>query len=100
MNLFFILCHNLFLPLFFRLRLFIPAFIESDIYRNIPDNITFFDCDIFNVRYVGKKRFFLFQFHGDPVSCCFVGVFNCIIQCLSVCFAVFQVWEKRMIAFF
>ena len=78
--------------------LFIPSFIEPDIYGDVPYDIAFFRLDIIMVRDIGEKWVFFLELHSDSVPACLVGVFDGVIQGLAGGFAALQVREPGRVA--
>ena len=68
-------------------RLFVPAFVKTDIDRNIADQFIFGKENIFRIGDMRKNRLVLLEFYRDPGSGSFICVVDGIIQCLTGCFA-------------
>ena len=76
--------------------LFVPSFIEADIYTDISYNISLLCLDITDIGNVGKGRFLFFQFHADPVPGSFVCIVDGLIQCIAGSFTAFQIRKKAL----
>lgn len=53
-------------------RLFVPAFVKTDIDRNIADQFIFGKENIFRIGDMRKNRLVLFEFYRDPGSGSFI----------------------------
>ena len=49
-------------------RLFVPAFVKTDIDRNIADQFIFGKENIFRIGDMRKNRLVLFEFYRDPAK--------------------------------
>ena len=67
----------------FACLLFVPSILETDIYRNIADNVTLLKIQI---AFLGNRRKLSLKFHKlcvDPVICGSIGIFDGIIQSVT-----------------
>ena len=79
--------------------LFVPAILEADIYRDIADNVSFLKLQI---ALIGNRRKLSLKFHKlcvDPVVCSCIGIFDGIIQRVTVGFTAGKIREKSIVFF-
>ena len=79
--------------------LFVPSILETDIYRNIADNVTLLKIQI---AFLGNRRKLALKFHKlcvDPVICGSIGIFDGVVQRVTTGFAAGKIREKSVVFF-